>query len=69
MRHLVETTTGKAYDMDENNMLWTCMCDKETTVGICISICKHLKAEGDLREIKRQIAVKRKELGLMEEHK
>lgn len=69
--HIVNPKTEKWYHLDKNNLVWTCDCRMEADkrVSLCISICEHLKAEGELREIKRQIAEKRKELGLLPEIK
>ena len=65
MRHIVDTKNGEWFHKDELNRLWSCGCKDTGGVSLCLSICDCLKDEGELREVKRQIAMKRKELGLL----
>jgi len=66
MKHLVNTQTEKWYHLDEFYRIWTCACMKppEEQVELCLTIDESLKREGELRDLDRQIAKKRKELGL-----
>ena len=65
--HVVNLDTMKFYHCDDLNRLWTCDCliPVNERISLCISICDHLKAEGNLRDIERKIAIKRKRLGLL----
>ena len=65
--HIVNLATNEFYHLDDLNRLWTCDCLSPVNerISLCISICDHLKAEGSLRSVEREIAIKRKELGLL----
>lgn len=67
MKHLVNPVTNEWYHLDENNLVYTCPCRNsvEDQVSICISITKELEMEGTIRELEREIAQKRKELGFL----
>ena len=66
--HLVNPKTKEFYHIDENYNLWSCNClmPAEKRVSLCLSLCTHLKDEGEHNEIKRKVAEKRKELKLLE---
>jgi len=64
--HLVNPKTEEWFHVDENHMLWTCNCKNNSVVSLCISITNDLEEEGNLNEIRRKTALKRKELNLLE---
>ena len=65
--HVVNTIDEKWYHIDDKFNLWTCNCrEGENSVSLCLSQCDHLQDEGELRNLKRIIAEKRKELGLLQ---
>lgn len=66
IQHIVNPATKEWYHIDENYLVHTCNCmEKEYPLSLCLSVCSCLKLEGDLREVEREIAVRRKELGLL----
>lgn len=67
MRHIADPKTKEFFHLDERYRVFSCDCkmDANMRVSLCLSICDCLKDEGELREIKSQIARKRKELGLL----
>ena len=60
--HLVNPNTKEWFHYDDRYRLWTCDCKDEKGVELCLSVCDCLKNESELREVKRQIAIKKKEL-------
>lgn len=68
VRHVVETHTKTWFHLDDNNLVYNCDCMKpiDEQVELCLSICPHLKAEGELRVVEREIAQRRKELGMLQ---
>lgn len=64
--HVVNTLTQKWYHVDQWNRLWTCSCtdELEKQISLCITIDESLARKGELRDLDRKIAEKRKELGL-----
>ena len=65
--HVANPETGEFFHMDELHRIYTCPCmlphDKKK-ISLCITLCDCLLKEGELRELDRQIAQKRKLLGL-----
>ena len=68
IRHMADLKTEEIFHLDENYNVWSCDCKLpvDYRASLCLSTCNHLKEEGNLREIRRKIAEKRKELGLLE---
>jgi hypothetical protein len=66
-RHICNPQTEEFYHLDEYYNVWTCDCKSsvDTRISLCLTQCEYLQEEGKLREIKREIAQKRKELGLL----
>jgi len=60
--HLVNPLTKEWFEYDDRYRLWSCDCKSNKEISLCLSICDCLKDEGELREIKHQIAIKKKEL-------
>ena len=66
MEHYVNTKTNKCVLIDNDYRVYTCSCkNPDVEVMLCLTLDESLKKEGELRELNRQIAVKRKELGLL----
>lgn len=66
IRHVCDPATEEFWHLDENYNIWTCNCKRGELISLCLSICSHLETEGQLREVKREISKKRKELGLLQ---
>ena len=68
IRRICDQKTEDWFHLDDNYNVWTCDCkmDANMRVSLCLSICEHLEAEGELRELKRKIAQERKRLGILE---
>ena len=65
--HLVNPCTLKWFHYDKQFRLWSCDCTSEKSkVSLCLSICDCLKEEGNYNDLRRKVAVKRKELELLE---
>ena len=64
--HLVNPITNEWYEYDERYRLWSCDCKSKKGMSLCLSICDCLDADGKLNELKRQIALKKKELGFLQ---
>lgn len=66
MRHIVDPKTEEWFHLDDKYNVWSCDCTESgMKVSLCLSQCSHLIDEGELRNIKRQIAQKKKELGIL----
>ncbi len=67
IRHVVDPETEDWYHLDEKFNVFNCACLKpvEDRAELCLSQCVHLQADGELRRVKREIAAKRKELGML----
>ena len=63
---VVNPLTKEWYGVDEDHKMYT---DPTKPVSLCLTLDETLKKEGELNEINRQIAQKRKELGLLMETK
>lgn len=66
-KHVVDPEKRHFYHLDKDFKVWTCDCAMpvDERVSLCLTLTDELKAEGELRDVKRQIAAKRKELGLL----
>lgn len=62
--HLVNPLTKEWFEYDDRYRLWSCAC--KDGVSLCLTLDDCLLKEGELRELKRKIAQKRKELGLLQ---
>lgn len=64
--HVVDPATSEWYHIDERRRLWTCDCrdENDVHVSLCLTLDDSLVKEGEIRELDRQIAMKRKMLGL-----
>ena len=63
MKPVVHTTTETWYYLDDNFNVWS---DPVKGVSLCLTQTPELKKEGELRELERQIAQLRKELGFLQ---
>lgn len=64
--HVCNPKTEEWYDIDDRYQMWTCMCKEPEKVSLCLTINENLAEEGEYNEIRRKVAQKRKELGLLE---
>jgi len=64
--HLVDTVTLRWFHYDDKYNLWSCNCKSTKGVSLCLSQCNHLIDEGEYNKIRREVAIKRKELKLLE---
>ncbi|MEK6882051.1 MAG: hypothetical protein AABY22_20705 [Nanoarchaeota archaeon] len=65
MKHYVDPLTKNWIHIDEDHNVWSCPCRSGHSISLCLTIDETLKKEGELNELKHQIAMKRKELGLL----
>lgn len=58
--------SGKWYHIDARYRVWGCsrMEPLEKQVSLCLAIDELLKRKGELQALEREIAIKRKQLGL-----
>ena len=66
LSHVVDPKTEIWYHLDEMYRVWTCDCTStsEIKMAICVTIDESLLRQGELRQLDRKIAEKRKILGL-----